>query len=76
MRRLLLLVCLTAGCIALGTPTHTLTAARHASLSADLMVRKTTRPHARTSVIVHGSPDTVQRIAATRSQPDLRSYLV
>src|SRR3989449_4976234 len=63
MRRLLLLVCLTAACIALGTPARTLTAARHAHLSADLVVRKATRPHARTSVIVHGSPETVQRIA-------------
>src|SRR5712691_2047791 len=72
MRRLLLLVCLTAGCIALGTPARTLTAARHAPLSADLMVHKATTPHARTSVIVHGSPDTVKRIAARHGLRILR----
>lgn len=64
MRRFLLLVCLTAACIALGTPARTLTAARHGRLSADLLARKMARPHARGSVIVHGSPDKVKRIAA------------
>jgi serine protease AprX len=63
MRRLLLLVCLTAACIALGAPTRTLTAAHRAHVSGDLMVHKATRPHARTSVIVHGSADAVKRIA-------------
>src|SRR5262245_4609638 len=64
MLRLLLLVCLTAVCVALGAPARTLTAARHAHLSADLVARKAARPHARASVIVHGSPETVKRIAA------------
>lgn len=63
MRRLLLLVCLTAACIALGASTRTLTAAHRAHVSGDLMVHKATRPDARTSVIVHGSADTVKRIA-------------